>query len=139
DPPFFLGSSLKEYHAGGSSFSVTILLLYELHKASPHRSFTRSYAKVGQDSSSSDPNDSEERHNSASHTIGHTIILGIFGRDDCSSAGRSLLHTRSLAECPQRRGVKCDHHLYHNRRDSQHSLHISVHADETWGRSSSLW
>src|SRR5207302_10382788 len=94
--------------------------------------------KVGQDSGSSDPNDPEERHNSASHTIGHTIIPGLFCRDDCSSAGRSLLHTRSLADYPQRRRGKCDHHLYHNRRNSEHCLHISVHEDEAWGRWPSL-
>ena len=128
-----MGSSLKKHQATGSSFSVTILLLYELHKASPHRSFTRSYAKVGQDSGSSDPNDPEERHNSASHTIDHTILLGIFCRDDCSSAGRSLIHTRSLANYTQRRRGKRDHHLCHNWRNSEHCLHISVHGDEAWG------
>src|SRR6266566_491643 len=74
--------------------------------------------KIGQDSGSSDPNDPEERHNSASHTIGHTVLPGIYCREDCSSAARSFLHARSLAECPQRRGGKRDHHLYHNRRDS---------------------
>src|SRR6266704_832552 len=136
--PVFLGSSLKKHQDAGSSFSVTILLLYELHKASPHRSFTRSYAKVGQDSGSSDPNDPEERHNSASHTISHIIVPSFVRRDECSGAGWSLIHTRSFANYTQRRRGKRDHHLCHNRRNSEHCLHISVHGDEAWGRWPSL-